>query len=79
MIICQFYNFRNVFCYLKDMRLKIYKSIKRFSYALIVALMLGVSNVILEETRMVNDTRETIEQQEIIPDTDLEKEDIFEL
>ena len=61
------------------MRLKIYKSIKRFSYALIVALMLGVSNVILEETRMVNDTRETIEQQEIIPDTDLEKEDIFEL
>ena len=79
MIICQFYKFRNVFCYLKDMRLKIYKSIKRFSYALIVALMLGVSNVILEETRMVNDFRETIEQQEIIPDTDLEKEDIFEI
>lgn len=61
------------------MRLKFFNSFKRVCHLFIVAWMLGVSNVILEETRMVNDSRETIEQQEIIPDTDLEKEDIFEI
>lgn len=35
-----------------------------------VACMLGVSNVILEEDRMVNDTRATIEQQEVFSDED---------
>lgn len=34
----------------------------------LIAFMLGMSNVILEETRMVNDTRAQIEQQEVIPD-----------
>jgi hypothetical protein len=32
--------------------------------------MLGMSNVILEEDRMVNDTRAKIEQQEIQPEDD---------
>ena len=61
------------------MRLNIYKSFKRVCHLFIVAWMLGVSNVILEETRMVNDFRETLEQREIIPDTDLDKKDIFEI
>ena len=39
--------------------------------------MLGVSNVILEETRMVHDTRTVIEQQEVIPDTDFDEEDLI--
>ena len=34
----------------------------------LIAFMLGMSNVILEETRMVNDTRVQIEQQEVQPD-----------
>ncbi|WP_411031115.1 hypothetical protein [Spongiimicrobium sp. 3-5] len=34
----------------------------------LIAFMLGVSNIILEETRMVNDTREHIEQQEVSPE-----------
>lgn len=38
--------------------------------------MLGVSNVILEETRMVHDTRAVIEQQEEAPDTDFDAEDL---
>lgn len=38
---------------------------------LLIAFMLGMSNVILEEDRMVNDTREHIEQQEITPEEDL--------
>ena len=39
--------------------------------------MLGVSNVILEETRMVHDTRTVIEQQKVIPDTDFDEEDLI--
>lgn len=38
---------------------------------LLIAFMLGMSNVIMEETRMVNDTREHIEQQEIVPVDDM--------
>lgn len=34
----------------------------------LIAFILGMSNVILEETRMVDDTREHIEQQEIQPE-----------
>ncbi len=37
----------------------------------LVAFMLGMSNVILEEDRMVNDTRAVLEQQEETPDDDL--------
>lgn len=39
--------------------------------------MLGVSNVILEETRMVYETRNVIEQQEIAPDTDFEENEVY--
>lgn len=35
---------------------------------LMIAFMLGISNVILEETRMVHDTREKIEMQEVVSD-----------
>ena len=38
---------------------------------LLIAFMLGMSNVILEEDRMVHDIREHIEQQEITPEDDL--------
>tara|TARA_R110002167_G_scaffold23464_5_gene83266 strand:+ start:658 stop:807 length:150 start_codon:yes stop_codon:yes gene_type:complete len=37
---------------------------------LMIAFMLGMSNVIMEESRMVNDTREHIEQQVITPEDD---------
>lgn len=37
---------------------------------LLVAFMLGMSNVILEEDRMVNDTRAVLEQQEETPEDD---------
>ena len=40
----------------------IFKFLKRKSSVLLIAFMLGMSNVILEETRMVNDTRVQIEQ-----------------
>lgn len=37
---------------------------------LLVAFMLGISNVILQEDRMVHDTRARIEQREMQPDDD---------
>ncbi|MFH6602273.1 hypothetical protein ACEZ3G_02200 [Maribacter algicola] len=37
----------------------------------LIAFMLGMSNVILEESRSVNDTREHIEHPEVLPDEDL--------
>ena len=56
-------------------QLNIPKSICRFSKVffsnMLVAFMLGMSNVILEEERMVNDTREHIELQEIADEEDL--------
>lgn len=42
--------------------------IKRKASILMIAFMLGISNVFLEETRMVNDSGEKIEQQEIQPE-----------
>lgn len=57
---------------------RLLKKIKRISYLILVAWMLGVSNVILEETRMVHDTRAVIEQQEVVvPDTDFDEEDLI--
>lgn len=44
--------------------------IRRKISMVLIAFMLGMSNVILEESRMVNDTREHIEQQEIQPEED---------
>ncbi|MGB5819256.1 MAG: hypothetical protein WBG90_07195 [Saonia sp.] len=46
-------------------------SCRRKASMFLIAFMLGTSNVILEETRMVHDTREHIEQQEIEPEEDL--------
>lgn len=45
--------------------------IRRKISMVLIAFMLGMSNVILEETRMVDDTREHIEQQEIQPEEDM--------
>ncbi len=39
--------------------------------------MLGISNVILEEVRMVHDTRAVIEQQEEVSDTDFDDDKLF--
>ncbi len=44
--------------------------LKRKASILMIAFMLGVSNVILEEDRMINDTRQHIEQQEVTPEDD---------
>ena len=44
--------------------------LRRKIYLLMIACMLGISNVILEEDRMVIDTRVRIEQQEIQPEDD---------
>lgn len=48
----------------------IYRFFKLKASLVLVAFMLGMSNVILEENRMVNDTRPKIEVQEIQPDDD---------
>lgn len=39
--------------------------VKRKISIVLVAFMLGMSNVILEETRMINDSRAEIELQEV--------------
>jgi len=44
--------------------------LRRFLSLLMTAVMLGISNVILEEDRMVNDTRAKIEQQEVQSEDD---------
>lgn len=44
--------------------------LRRFLSLLMTAAMLGISNVILEEDRMVHDTRAKIEQQEVQPEDD---------
>ena len=53
-----------------DCRKIILKFLKRKASVLMIAFMLGMSNVILEETRMVNDTRIKTEQQEVLADED---------
>ncbi len=47
-----------------------YRFLRRKLSLFMIACMLGISNVILEEDRMVNDTRARIEQQEIQPEDD---------
>ncbi|WP_431123161.1 hypothetical protein [Flagellimonas flava] len=44
---------------------RILKRIRRVAYIFLSAYMLGVSNVVLEEDRLINDTRAKVEQQEI--------------
>ncbi|WP_420604243.1 hypothetical protein [Flagellimonas sp.] len=41
------------------------KKLRRITSVLLAAFMLGISNVFLEEDRMINDTRAKIEHQEI--------------
>ncbi len=48
----------------------IFKFLRRRSSVLMIAFMLGISNVLLEETRMINDTRTQTEHQESLPDED---------
>ena len=44
------------------------RRVKKKVSILFMAFMLGMSNVILEETRMVNDSRVKTEQQEVFTD-----------
>ncbi len=44
--------------------------LRRMASLLLCAFMLGMSNVILEEERSINDTRVKIEQQEIQSEDD---------
>jgi hypothetical protein len=48
----------------------IFRFFQRRVSLLLIAFMLGLSNVIMEETRMVNDTKAKIEYQELMPDED---------
>ncbi len=47
-----------------------FRFLRRKLSLLMIATMLGISNVILEEDRMVHDTRAQIEQQEIEAEDD---------
>jgi hypothetical protein len=49
----------------------IFKFLKRKASVLMIAFMLGMSNVMLGETRMVNDTGVQTEQQEVFSDDEL--------
>jgi len=42
-------------------------------YLVIVAGMLGFSNAYLEENRMINDTRNFVQQEQVINDEDKKK------
>lgn len=48
----------------------IFRIVRRKLALIMIACMLGISNVILQEERMVNDTRAKIEQQEIQSEDD---------
>lgn len=43
---------------------KLYRKLQRFASVILISFMLGISNVILEEGRMINDTRNKVELQE---------------
>ncbi|MGB5556003.1 MAG: hypothetical protein WBM83_15210 [Flavobacteriaceae bacterium] len=45
---------------------------------ILIAFMLGISNVILEESRMVNDTRVKIELPEVLPDEGFNDDTTYE-
>lgn len=55
-------------------RKAIFRNFKRFlrqkTSLLLTAFMLGMSNVILEEDRSINDTRPKIEHQDVQPEDD---------
>lgn len=48
----------------------VYRFLRRKLSLIMIACMLGVSNIILEEDRTVNDTYIKIEQQQIQPEDD---------
>ncbi|UII78470.1 hypothetical protein [Flagellimonas sp. CMM7] len=43
---------------------KLYRKLQRFASIVLVSFMLGISNVILEEDRMINDSYNKVELQE---------------
>ena len=47
-----------------------FKILKRKLYTIMVAIALGMSNVMLNETRMVKDSKAKTEQQQTFPDAD---------
>ncbi|MCL6264911.1 hypothetical protein [Flagellimonas myxillae] len=49
---------------------RILKQVRRVTYIFLSAYMLGLSNVVLEEDRMINDTRAQIEQMELQDEDD---------
>jgi len=56
---------------MKDVFKKIELLARRRASLVLIAFMLGMSNVILEESRSINDTREHTEHPEVLPDEDL--------
>lgn len=44
---------------------RVYGKLQRFASIVLVSFMLGISNVILEEDRMINDSYNQVELQEI--------------
>ncbi|PWL37992.1 hypothetical protein DKG77_06785 [Flagellimonas aquimarina] len=44
---------------------RVYSKLQRFASIVLVSFMLGISNVILEEDRMINDSYNKVELQEI--------------
>ncbi|TMU57598.1 hypothetical protein [Flagellimonas algicola] len=49
---------------------RILKRARRIAYIFLSAYMLGLSNVVLEEERLINDSRAKVEQQEIQEEDD---------
>lgn len=43
---------------------RVYSKLQRFASIVLVSFMLGISNVILEEDRMINDSYNQVELQE---------------
>ncbi|MCB0373572.1 MAG: hypothetical protein KDD31_11220 [Muricauda sp.] len=49
---------------MKSFLQQVIKSLRRAVSILMAAYTLGISNIILEENRMINDSRKNVEQQE---------------
>lgn len=61
--------FTQLYIYLKILFKKFIKTLYIFS----IAFMLGLSNAMNDENKMLNDIKPKIEQQDIIPDPDGEE------
>lgn len=55
----------------------LYRFLRRKLSLFMIACMLGISNVILEEDRLVNDTRAKIEQQDMQPEDEFRYPELF--